>query len=926
MEWAVGALIFATITVLIALVLVFRELRALKAGQKRDESWEGRSESLETLLAVLPHAVLVVDRDGVCLEEFSPADRGPAPEILDRLSDDAHSAYLQALRLAVDEGQTQQLRFLHEDRWYVAEIVPLPPHSYRPNTATVILRDVTAQKQSDSRAEQLGVRNEAILRSAMDGFFVVGEDYRFLEVNDAFCRMTGYEAQELLGLKISDLEVNEPPRGLGASTHARTGLHHFSTTHQHKDGHRIQLEISVIVLRDRGSKILVGFARDVTERIRAEEALRESEERFRRLSDLTFEGIAFHENGRITDANQSFARMFGYDLSEIVGGEGLDLVAPTSRARVSRNFLAGYDKPYKAIGLRKDGSTFPIDIRGRLIPQEGRRLMVCAIRDVTVARRAEQALRKSEKKYRDLVETSHDLIWALDAEGRWTFVNQAVKRICLYEPEELIGRPFTDFMTPEQAAKDLELFERTKQGIPYFQYETQWLRRDGTPVILSANAIALRDEQGNVVGVTGIATDITERKKAEHERQRLERRMQEAQKLESLGVLAGGVAHDFNNFLVGILCNTSLAMEALPKDSPSHSHLQKIITASRRASELTRQMLAYSGRATYDAHPLDVSALVSELADFLRATLPKNVKLEVTTQDDLPQIEADSGQIQQVLMNLLINGSEAIGDKPGCVTVATSLRTLDDAEITLDFAEQNLVPGRFVCLEVRDTGCGMTPETQARIFDPFFTTKFTGRGLGLAAILGIVRAHRGSIKVQSTLDVGTSFSVLFPALERPTQDVAGGEVRRTLPAASTVLVIDDEEDIREAVEAVLTGRGVRVLTAASGVEGLEIFAAHADEIGAVLLDMTMPGMNGDDVLQQILEIKPDASVILSSGYTEQEVIKRFGTKRLAGFVHKPYTPDVLVEQVGSVLERRGRLPQERSTTEEARKDEGIETN
>lgn len=761
---------------LVMVGLTLRELRAVRRGRSASAARSGGASRLEAVLRALPDTLLLVDRDGNTLEAFADGPPNCARTVIERLPDDAHASFLQQLRVALDEGRRQQLRFVLDDRWLVAEIVPVASDAEVPRLAAVALRDVTAEKRSASRGDRLAARNEAILRSSMDGIFVVADDYRFLEVNDAYCRMTGYSAEELLTRRVSDLEVIEPPRGLSSSTNVRTGLHQFTTSHRHKDGHVVQLELSVIVLRDDGRKILVGFARDVTERRRAEERIRQVNERFEALvARMPLGYIVWTPDFRVQEWNPAAAAIFGHTSTEAVGRHAYELIIPDdTRAAVGKMW-------------------------NRLLAGEpnGHALHACA-------------------------------------------------------------------------------------------------RKDGERITCEWFNTVLRDISGRVQWVATLLRDVSER-------ERLQAQLRQSQKMESLGVLAGGVAHDFNNFLVSILCNASLALERRPADGELVKQLQKIVNASRRASELTRQMLAYSGRTSFDVQTLNLGALVDEMADFMRAALPKTVTLELQIGADLPPIEADSGQIQQVIMNLLINGAEAISPDNGTVTVSATVRQLAAVELAADFPDQNLVPGRYVCVEVRDTGCGMSPETLSRIFDPFFTTKFTGRGLGLAAILGILKAHRGGIAVQSRLKQGTTFTVVLPAVERVLPARAGPRPSATVPAGSTVLVIDDEDDIRDVVQAVFETRGVKVLTAPSGPDGLALFKRHAEQIDVVLLDMTMPGMSGDTVFREIVAVNPRARVVLSSGYSEQETASRFSDPRLAGFVQKPYTADALVEKIGAAL-------------------------
>jgi CheY-like chemotaxis protein len=381
--------------------------------------------------------------------------------------------------------------------------------------------------------------------------------------------------------------------------------------------------------------------------------------------------------------------------------------------------------------------------------------------------------------------------------------------------------------------------------------------------------------------------------------------MREAQKLESIGLLAGGVAHDFNNLLTGILGNTSLVLDELPTSSRLRPLLENVMLASERAADLTRQLLAYSGKGRFFVQPRDVSTLVREIGSLIQSSIPKKVQLQLELAEDLPAVELDSAQMQQLLMNLVINGAEAIGEgRNGVVRVRTLLRDVDQMYIARNhFAVDPAPPGRYVAIQVEDNGCGMEDGVRRHIFDPFFTTKFTGRGLGLAAALGIVRGHKGSIRIESEPGRGTTFEVLLPAgSEQRVEETPAAEPRKELRGAGAILVVDDEELVRKLARATLTHFGYTVLEAANGAEAVEVFREHADEISLVLLDMMMPVKGGEEALEEIRAIRPEATVIGSSGFNESVAKERFGGHGLASFLQKPYSARLLAERVKQAIE------------------------
>jgi len=376
------------------------------------------------------------------------------------------------------------------------------------------------------------------------------------------------------------------------------------------------------------------------------------------------------------------------------------------------------------------------------------------------------------------------------------------------------------------------------------------------------------------------------------ERRHLEEQLRQAQKLESLGLLAGGVAHDFNNLLTGILGNASLVLEMLSPPEPERSMLEDVVRASERAAELTRQLLAYAGKGKFVVHPVHMSDVVREISQLVRSSIPRQVELKMDLPADLPLVEADPSQMQQLVMNLVINAAEAIGENTGLVEVSTSLRRQAEGDL-------------FVCLRVRDTGCGMDEETRKQIFDPFFTTKFTGRGLGLAAVQGIVRSHNGRIEVLSRPGRGSAFEVQLPAMERYAglwQAPAAVKTPTALSGGGVVLVVDDEEIVRRTATATLQRYGYTVIEAANGRDAVEMFESMKHGIALVLLDLTMPVMSGEETYRQIKAINPSVPVIVASGFDEVEAARRFGGTGLMEFIQKPYIAQRLADKVKSTLE------------------------
>jgi len=381
---------------------------------------------------------------------------------------------------------------------------------------------------------------------------------------------------------------------------------------------------------------------------------------------------------------------------------------------------------------------------------------------------------------------------------------------------------------------------------------------------------------------------MIQREAAEEARRAIEAKVLEVQKLESLGVLAGGIAHDFNNLLVAILGNASLALLDLPQDSPARPSIADIEIAGQRAGELARQMLAYCGRSKFQIEPIELAELVRELMTLLRVSIGKSVVIKLDLPDDPIIVDADAAQIRQVVMNLVINAADAIGDRSGIVTIRVRRLEADAAYLADAHPGSNLAAGSYAALEVSDTGLGMDKETQARIFDPFFTTKFAGRGLGLAAVLGIVRGHGGALRVYSELGRGSTFRIVLPL--SASSPVRAEDPETEWSGTGRILVVDDDAMVRTVARRLLESFGLTVVEATGGAEAITMFVDEAETIDGILLDLTMPDVGGAQVFRAVRAIRPDVPVVLMSGYHEDEASAAFDGQGLAGFVQKPFTP------------------------------------
>jgi PAS domain S-box-containing protein len=768
------------------------------------------------------------------------------------------------------------------------------------------------------REEALAFAGIGLYRYGLDGTLRLADvgALRIFDLLDWFP-----DPAQVAGRNIADLVVYKGPRG-SMHQEVRTlgrvrGRHwEFRTL---KGADKLVVEDAYLVRDpDTGDEAIQVIVQDITEHQHAERALADSEEKYRTILHSIQEG--YYEvdlDGNMTFFNTAMRRILGYDEDELRGLDYRSYYADdATREKVAETFKGVYrtGHPIQLDDwevLRKDGSRATLGVSialmrnasGAPIGFQG------VVRDMTEGLSTLHALREAEARYRELFENANDIIYTHDLEGRFTSWNKAGERVTGYACEETLEINVMEILAPEYRALVRDRLNQKKFKNATARYELEIIAKDGRrlPVEVSTRVIF---DHGQAVGVQGIARDMSERRQAEAERRRLEAQIQHTQKLEGLGVLAGGIAHDFNNLLVGVMGNAGLAMAKLPPDSPAQLYLQRIETTAQRAAELTNQMLAYSGRGAFVVRPIDLSTLAQEMGPLVGASISKKVTLRYECPAGLPLIEGDVTQLHQVLLNLITNASDAIGDQKGVITVRTGAIEVDRAYLAQACLADPLPEGAYVSLAVSDTGSGMDTETQSRIFDPFYSTKFPGRGLGLATVFGIVRGHKGAIAVASKPGHGSTFTVLLPAkkgvpiIEQPNGQTTA-PTQKSWTGSGTILVADDEPGVLDVVEATFEWRGFTVLTALDGRTAVEIFKAHHTEVVAVLLDLTMPVLSGSEAFEAIRRIRPDVPVILSSGYTQQDVSEHFEGTYPNAFLQKPYRPKELIQVVRSVLEPAG---------------------
>lgn len=736
---------------------------------------------------------------------------------------------------------------------------------------------------------------------------------RFLFVNETFCRFFGQWKEELLGKT-------------------------WSPAAHPDDVERVQAELSlispanpVVLIENRvfagdGTLRWMQFAnrgffnadgelveiqcvgRDITRSKHTEELLRQSEARFRALFYQAVDGIVIMSlDGKGLLVNDAFARMHGYDSpSEMESMRLQDLDAPET-ARLAperlRRLAGGEFMTFEVEHYRKDGSIFPLEVTCQVIESGGTQYYLGFHHDITKRREAEAALRESEHKYRALFEDSIEGI--LIIEGlQLVFANAAMLSMLGYDSvEEMAQVPLLNHVAPEYREAIRQRIEDRDSGktVPRF-FDYKVLRKDGTTRDVQTQAAAVVIGDRHMTQTT--FRDITDLKRAEEEHRALEAQVQHVQKLESLGLLAGGIAHDFNNILQIILANVNLMQKSVADTDSTQPFITNIKKSITRATSLTRQMLAYAGRRSISLKTLDLGGIVQEIVELVHSLIPKRVMLNMNLAGGIPYIEGDAAQVQQVIMNLVLNASEALDEeRGGTVTISTMALYCSEEYLCKNSVLYNAPEGEYVCLEVSDTGCGMDEETVSKLCDPFFTTKFTGRGLGMSAVLGIMRAHKGALMIESAPGRGTTIRVLFPvsanilpeAVEQNGETYGGQNDH-----IGTVLFVDDEPDMLELGALMLAGMGYTVITAGNGFEALEILKARAPEIDCAILDLSMPRMDGAQTMEALREIAPDLRVILMSGYAEREVRSRFAGRQVSAFLEKPFDLQTLARKLQDI--------------------------
>ncbi len=887
------------------------------------------------------------------------------------------------------------------------------------------VEDITERKRAEEALRKSEENYRVVVRTAQDGFWLLDTQGRLQDVNEAYCRLTGYSREQLLAMRISDVEAAESPEDVQRhiAQIMATGSDRFETRHRCADGRTVELEVSANYTPGDGGR-LFAFFRDITERKRAEEALRASELKFRAVVEQSITGIYVIQDGRFVLVNPQVAHILGYTQDELLAGlPVIETVVESDRALVAENIRRRLAEETQSLhysfrARRKDGAEIHLEVHGTRLDWGGRPAIMGTVLDVTERRRAEerigqlsraveqsptsivitdrqgnieyvnpkftsltgytleevlgqnprllksgetgpeayahlwdtitaggewhgefhnrkkngelfwedalvspikdahgrithflaikediterkraeQALRESEVLYHSLVESLPLEVFRKDRAGRFTFANQRFCKLVGVPLADLIGRTDADFFPPELAAKyrhdDLQAME-TRQ---LFETVEEHRRKDvKTAVFFQVVKSALLNGEGQVVGVQGLSLDVTERKQ-------LEEQFRQAQKMEAIGQLAGGVAHDFNNLLTVIQGYANLIQCRPGLDTEMAEYLNLIASAATRAANLTRQLLTFSRKQIVQRQYLELNEVIEHMAKMLRRIIGEDIAVQFACAADLPTLEADPGMVEQVLMNLAVNARDAM-PKGGRLTIGTEAVRLSADDVK---AQSQARAGLFVRLSVTDTGCGMPPEVLEHIFEPFFTTKGVGKGtgLGLATVYGIVEQHAGWTEVTSEVGVGTTFRIYWPVAPQ------AGPRREFKPLEAPVrggtekiLLVEDESSLRALTKIMLRRHGYEVVEAGSGREAERLWTAAGGDFDLLLTDMVMPdGLTGRELAEKLQAQKPSLKVLFASGYSLDLIGQGLVLREGVNFLQKPYPASKLAQAVRECLE------------------------
>ena len=875
----------------------------VKDAFERNMAWAALRETQETysnLVDNLSEGVAILDEEGrflfvnaACGHIFGMEPEGLLGRImLDMVAPEFRQRHARQIQTrGMERDESFELEILRPDgslRWIAIREAPRTDSSGRFAGSVASFFDITQHRRALEALQQSEIRFRRLVEMLPQGL-VTYQDGRITYSNPAASAITRTDPKEAVGRPILDY-IHPSSWSAIRDRFARMlqgeDVPSMDYIFRRGDGTEVQVEAHAQILEGGDHPVMISVFTDLTRRLEMEQAIRISEERFRVLAEQT--QLLVYDYDLAADRAVwagPVELLLGQVPENFFSHASWDShIHPEDRKMANeelvrcRESLLPYHVEYR---IRKaDGSYLWIEDHGIFIPgpDGSAARMLGTLHDISERYAAALALKESEELYRSVIEQAQEMIFLVDLDTMAIVqTNQAFHRILGYPQSLLPGLTLYDIVEADRGTVDSNI-EAVKQRGSTAIGRRLYRHADGTTRQVEVTGSILRSGGRNLMVV--LARDITERLATE-------RALQQSQKLESLGILAGGIAHDFNNLLTAMMGNLSLAQLKSHASAPSWPYMDAIGKTLQRAADLTRQMLAYSGKGRFVTKVVDLNHTVEEMTHLLSVSISKNILLEFDFEKGLPPLEVDPAQLQQVVMNLVTNASDAIGDKAGTIRIATSLVDLSVDRITRDFPAQAIEPGPHLLLEVCDSGSGMDEETLQRIFEPFFTTKTQGRGLGLSAMLGILRGHRAGIRIISATGLGTSFFIYFPAKAGAVADTAAARANSTVVPVGGVLVVDDEPEIRDSIveQFRILGFGM-VFEASDGADALEIYKARRSEISLVFMDLTMPRMNGKEAYRTLRNMDPTLPIILTSGFNQEPDLE--GDERPAAFLQKPF--------------------------------------
>jgi PAS domain S-box-containing protein len=934
--------------------------------RKRTEANLRASEAeTRALFAAMSDLILVIDAEGRYLKIvptnsallYQPHEQLIGKTLHDVFPPTEADFFLSHVRRALAERRTVSIEYSlimgDEETWFAGSISPMHDDS-----VVIVARDVTESKRVE-KAVRKGEEYINLFKLANDAILIFEPEGEIvLDINDKACEIYGFSREDFIGRSIRDISQNVSRGEQHVKKLLAEGTYQeFETVQFRADGTPLNLVINASVIQYQGHQAVLSINRDITNRKLAEQALRESEERFRMFSEASSEGIIIHDGEQILEFNNTAALLYGYNPAEVLGTPLFTFVAPESRETSRKNILADYEHAYEVLALRKDGSTFPAEIIGKTFDYKGQKARLTRFRDITQRKLAEEAIREADQRaiteYERLLDRVASLAQTLGTARGLTTIFRALREfvntsteccgffISLYDAERHLQNAVYAWSEGEEAdlsglppmpmnesphsravstgqiiiTDDLKMAMRN-QWLAHIELERDSCfpqsslvvpmvvmgRTIGAVEAQSTELAAFKQEHATAMrmaaNLTAVAIENVRLFEREQER---ETQLRQSHKMEAVGQLAGGVAHDFNNIVAVIMLQSELLLTQLDQSDNSRHRIEEIRKASHRAAALTQQLLAFSRKQVLQPKVLDLNAIVSDMDRMLRRLIGEHIEFLTVAEAELGQVKADRNQIEQVVMNLVINARDAMPGG-GKLSIRTANVELDENYVAHHIGVE---PGRYVMLAISDTGIGMSIKTQARIFEPFFTTKEQGKGtgLGLSTVYGIVKQSGGNIWVYSERDFGTTFKVYLPRLDQVVEHGMSGELRAVLPQGTeTILLVEDEEMIRKAAREILEANGYRVLDASGGEEALMISRLHKAPIQLLMTDVVMPRMNGRELAERLGLLRPNLKVLYMSGYTDDAIVHHGVLDAGIAFLEKPFTAQALTHRVRELLD------------------------